>query len=118
VVDTQISGAAIMQLGTAIYERMEFDDVGQLRNASFAEYKIPGIHDIPHTIGREVVESYQKNGPFGAKGVGESATFGVASAIAEAIEDACGVRLKSLPLTPEAVFRALCAAKNEPLSEE
>jgi CO/xanthine dehydrogenase Mo-binding subunit len=118
VVDTQISGAAIMQLGTAIYERMEFDDVGQLRNASFAEYKIPGIHDIPHTIGREIVESYQKNGPFGAKGVGESATFGVASAIAEAIEDACGVRLKSLPLTPEAVFRALCAANHEPLSEE
>ncbi|SEA61481.1 xanthine dehydrogenase family protein molybdopterin-binding subunit [Paraburkholderia sartisoli] len=118
VVDTQISGAAIMQLGITMFERMEFDEVGQLRNASFAEYKIPGIHDIPHLIGRETVDSVQNNGPFGAKGVGESATFGVASAIAEAIEDAVGVRLTSLPLTPETVFRALCAARNEPMAEE
>jgi CO/xanthine dehydrogenase Mo-binding subunit len=118
VVDTQISGAAIMQLGITMFERMEFDELGQLRNASFAEYKIPGIHDIPSKIGRETVDSYQHNGPFGAKGVGESSTFGVASAIAEAIEDAVGVRLTSLPLTPEAVFRALCAAKHEPMPEE
>jgi CO/xanthine dehydrogenase Mo-binding subunit len=118
VVDSQISGAAIMQLGLSLFERMEFDQNGQLRNASFAEYKIPGIHDIPHVIGREVVDAYQGNGPFGAKGVGESATFGVASAIAEAIEDAVGVRLTSLPLTPEAVYRALCAARNEPMPEE
>lgn len=118
VVDTQISGAAIMQLGITMFERMEFDPMGQLRNASFAEYKIPGIHDIPHTIGRETVDSVQGNGPFGAKGVGESATFGVASAIAEAIEDAVGVRIKSLPITPEVVYRALCAARHEPLPEE
>jgi CO/xanthine dehydrogenase Mo-binding subunit len=118
VVATQISGAAIMQLGGALFERMEFDDGGQLRNASFAEYKIAGMHDIPPAIGRETVESVQTNGPFGAKGVGESATFGVASAIAAAIEDAVGVRLKSLPITPESVFRALCAARGEPLSEE
>jgi CO/xanthine dehydrogenase Mo-binding subunit len=118
VVEAQISGAAIMQLGLTMFERMEFDETGQLRNASFAEYKIPGIHDIPHAIGREIVEAYQSNGPFGAKGVGESATFGIASAIAEAIEDAVGVRLTSLPLTPEAVYRALCAARNEPLPEE
>jgi CO/xanthine dehydrogenase Mo-binding subunit len=118
VVDTQISGAAIMQLGLTLFERMEFDETGQLRNASFAEYKIPGIHDIPPVIGCEAVESYQGNGPFGAKGVGESSTFGVASAIAEAIEDAVGVRLTSLPLTPEAVYRALCAARNEPMAEE
>lgn len=118
VVDSQISGAAIMQLGMAMFERMEFDEIGQLRNASFAEYKIPGIHDIPHTIGRETVDAYQSNGPYGAKGVGESATFGVASAIAEAIEDAVGVRLTTLPLTPEAVYRALCAARNEPMPEE
>jgi CO/xanthine dehydrogenase Mo-binding subunit len=118
VVDTQISGAAIMQLGITMFERMEFDEMGQLRNASFAEYKIPGIHDIPPVIGRETVPSYQHNGPFGAKGVGESSTFGVASAIAEAIDDAVGVRLTSLPLTPEKVFRALCAAKHEPMPEE
>jgi CO/xanthine dehydrogenase Mo-binding subunit len=118
VVATQITGAAIMQIGITMFERMEFDEVGQLRNASFAEYKIPGIHDIPPSIGHETVDSFQSNGPFGAKGVGESSTFGVASAIAEAIEDAVGVRLTSLPLTPESVYRALCSAKNEPMPEE
>lgn len=118
VVDTQISGAAIMQLGITMFERMEFDSLGQLRNASFAEYKIPGIHDIPDAVGREAVDAVQGNGPFGAKGVGESSTFGVASAIAEAIEDAVGIRIKSLPITPEVVYRALCESRNEPLPEE
>lgn len=118
VVETQISGAAIMQLGMAQLERMEFDEVGQLRNASFSDYKIPGIHDLPPTIGVDIVPAFQSNGPFGAKGVGESATFGVASALAEAIEDAVGVRLTSLPITPEAVYRAIAAARHSPLADE
>ena len=58
------------------------------------------------------------NGPFGAKGVGETATFCVSPAIANAIEDACGVRLTSLPLNAEAVFRALRAKANTPLGDE
>lgn len=111
IVETQISGGAIMQLGISMFEKMEFDEVGQLRNASFAEYKIPGIHDIPPLMGNEMVQAQQHNGPFGAKGVGESATFGVASAIAEAIEDAVGVRLTSMPLNPESVYQAMVQAK-------
>jgi CO/xanthine dehydrogenase Mo-binding subunit len=117
VVETQLSGAAIMQLGLTLFEKMEFDETGQLRNASFAEYKIPGIHDIPPIIGCEMADVQQATGPFGAKGVGESATFGVASAIAEAIEDAVGVRLTSLPLSAESIYRAMCAARNEPLED-
>ncbi len=109
IVATQISGGAIMQLGAALYEKMEFDDDGQLRNASFAEYKIPGIHDLPPQLGTEIVESIQNNGPFGAKGVGESGTYGVASAIAEAIHDAVGVRLTAMPMKYEEVCRALHA---------
>ena len=107
VVETQLSGAAIMQLGAALYEEMEFDEQGQLRNASFAEYKIPGIQDVPARIHTEIVEAYQHNGPFGAKGVGETGCYGVASAIAEAIEDAVGLRLTQLPMKYEAVCRAL-----------
>jgi len=118
VVETQISGAAIMQLGITLFEQMEFDAVGQLRNASFSEYKIPGMLDLPPVIGCEIAAAYQGNGPFGAKGVGESATFGVASAIADAIEDAVGVRLTSLPLKPEAVYRAMAAARNEVLPND
>ncbi|MEI2415365.1 xanthine dehydrogenase family protein molybdopterin-binding subunit [Orrella sp. JC864] len=111
IVKTQLSGAAIMQLGAALYEEMDFDENGQLRNASFAEYKIPGIHDVPQDFGTEIVDACQRNGPFGAKGVGESGTFGVASAIAAAIEDAVGVRLFSMPIKYESVCQALQARR-------
>ncbi len=107
IVETQLSGAAIMQLGFTLHEKMEFDAQGQLRNASFAEYKIPGLLDLPGSMVNEVVVAEQKSGPFGGKGVGESGTFGVSPAIANAIHDAVGVRLTSLPLKSEDVFMAL-----------
>ncbi len=70
-------------------------------------YKIPGIQDIPQHLGREAVDAYQENGPFGAKGLGESAAFGVASALAAAIEDAVGIRIKDLPIRPQKIWEAL-----------
>jgi CO/xanthine dehydrogenase Mo-binding subunit len=109
IVETQLSGASIMQLGFTLFEKMQFDEGGQLRNASLAEYKIPGFLDLPETIVNEAVVAEQKTGPYGAKGVGESGTFGVSPAIANAIHDAVGVRLTSLPMNPEAVFTALSA---------
>jgi CO/xanthine dehydrogenase Mo-binding subunit len=108
VVETQLSGAALMQLGFTLFENMELD-AGQVTNASFADYKIPGIHDVPWVMGNDIVPSEQTNGPYGAKGVGESTTFGVSPAIANAIHDAVGVRLTELPLTPEAVLRGIRA---------
>ena len=117
IVETQLSGAAIMQLGFTLTEKMEFDG-GQVTNASFADYKIPGVFDIPPIMLNETVEAEQRDGPFGAKGVGESGTFGVSPAIANAIEDAVGVRLTALPLTAEAVYRAMRAADNDPLPDE
>ena len=98
-----------MQLGFTMQEKIEFDG-GQIVNASLADYKIPSILDIPPDIHNEVVEAEQHSGPFGAKGVGESGTFGVSPAIANAIDDAVGVRLTSLPLTAETLYRALRAA--------
>jgi len=109
IVETQLSGAAIMQLGFTMSEIMTLDG-GQVTNASLADYRIPGFHDIPPWIENEFVDAEQTTGPFGAKGVGESSTFGVSPAIANAIHDAVGVRLTTLPLTPEAVFTALQAA--------
>jgi CO/xanthine dehydrogenase Mo-binding subunit len=117
IVDTQLSGASIMQLGFTMSERMDFE-AGQMTNASLADYKIPGLHDLPRIIENEAVESHEPSGPFGAKGVGETATFAVSPAVANAIEDAIGVRLTQLPLTPEAVFRALRAAAGKPLGDE
>lgn len=112
IVETQLSGAAIMQIGFTLSENMEFDG-GQVTNASFADYKIPGMHDIPRNIENHIVMAEQGGGPFGAKGVGESATFGVSPAIANAIDDAVGVRLTELPLTPEKVLRALYAMRGK-----
>jgi CO/xanthine dehydrogenase Mo-binding subunit len=116
IVDTQLSGAAIMQLGFTTTEKMEFE-AGQVTNASLADYKIPGFLDLPATITNDVIDARQNNGPFGAKGVGESGTFGVSPAIANSIEDAVGVRITSLPITPEKIYRAMCAARNEPLED-
>jgi CO/xanthine dehydrogenase Mo-binding subunit len=116
IVETQLSGAATMQFGFTMQEKIELDG-GQITNASFADYKIPSIVDIPRTIQNEAVESEQGTGPFGAKGVGESGTFGVSPAIANAIEDACGVRITELPLTAEKVYRALRAAQGKPLED-
>jgi len=117
IVETQISGAALMQLGFTMFEKMHID-AGQVTNASLADYKIPGILDVPRVMENEAVDAHQSNGPFGAKGVGETATFCVSPAIANAIEDACGVRLTALPLNAEAVFRALRAKANKPLGDE
>jgi CO/xanthine dehydrogenase Mo-binding subunit len=115
VARTQLSGAAIMQLGFTLHEKMEFDG-GQVTNASLADYKIPGLHDIP-PMEAELVEAEQKTGPFGAKGLGESGTFAVSPAIANAIHDAVGVRLTELPLTPEAVLWAIGRSSKPPLTD-
>jgi CO/xanthine dehydrogenase Mo-binding subunit len=98
IVETQISGGALMQLGFTMFEKMHLDG-GQVTNASLADYKIPGFHDVP-PMENLTVDAYQSNGPFGAKGVGEVATFCVSPAIANAIDDAVGVRITELPLNP------------------
>jgi CO/xanthine dehydrogenase Mo-binding subunit len=116
VAQTQLSGAAIMQLGFTLSETMLLDG-GQVTNASLADYKIPGIHDIP-PMENELVDAEQHSGPFGGKGLGESGTFGVSPAIANAIHDAVGVRITELPITAEAVLRALRAQQDRPLEDE
>jgi CO/xanthine dehydrogenase Mo-binding subunit len=115
IVETQISGACIMQLGFTMFEKMHLDG-GQVTNASLADYKIPGIMDLPAVMANEAVDAYQHNGPFGAKGAGESATMCLSPAIANAIDDAVGVRLIELPFTPEAVLRALREKVGKPLA--
>ena len=113
---TQLSGGAIMGLGAALFESVELDG-GQVTNASLADYKIPGFHDIP-PMHNELVMNAQQSGPFGAKGVGESGSFAVAPAVANAIDDAVGVRLMHLPLTPEAVLRAIRIKQNRPIADD
>jgi CO/xanthine dehydrogenase Mo-binding subunit len=116
-VETQISGAAVMHVGFTMFEKMHIDG-GQVTNASLADYKIPGFHDMPAVMENLHLDHGQTNGPFGAKGVGEVSTFCPSPAIANAIDDAVGVRITEMPLTAEAVYRALRARQGSPLEDE
>lgn len=117
LVQVQLSGAAIMQLGFTTTEEMVYRD-GQLTNGSFADYKIPTLLDIPPEFINEHAASRQEDGPFGAKGAGESTTIALSPAIGNALADAVGIRLTDLPLTPEKVFRALRELKGSPFAGE
>jgi CO/xanthine dehydrogenase Mo-binding subunit len=117
IVERQLNGAAIMALGSSISEVMIFEN-GQLVNASLADYKIPSFLDVPPEIAAELIEDPHPNAPFGAKGVGESGSFGVTPAIANALEDATGVRVRAMPLLPERVLRALHEAAGAPLGDD
>jgi CO/xanthine dehydrogenase Mo-binding subunit len=114
IVETQISGGALMQLGFTLFEKIHIDG-GQITNASLADYKIPGMHDLPSSMEGVYVGHEQSNGPFGAKGVGESSMFCISPAIGNALDDAVGVRLTELPITPETVLRAIKAKAGKPL---
>jgi CO/xanthine dehydrogenase Mo-binding subunit len=113
-VERQLTGAAIMQLGFTLFEEMVFSD-GQVVNASLADYKIPGMLDVPRDLQASFVEVPHPDGPFGAKGVGETGIFSPAPAIANALYDATGVVTFDMPLTPERVLRALRELEHRPL---
>ena len=106
-----------MHVGFTMFEKMYIDG-GQVTNASLADYKIPGFHDVPEIMDNVAIEHDQANGPFGAKGVGEVATFCPSPAIANAIDDAVGVRLTEMPLNAETVYRGLRAKQGKPLEDE
>jgi len=116
VVERQLNGAAMMAVGSSIAEVMVFEN-GQVVNASLADYKIPSFLDVPKRVEAELIEDPHPSAPFGAKGVGESGSFGPTPAIANALFDATGVRILDMPLTPEKVLRALRAAAGRPLGD-
>ena len=116
LVKAQISGAAIMQLGFTMTENMIFRE-GQLTNGSLADYKIPGLLDLPNEMISGYVESYDTRGPFGAKGAGESATIALSPAIGNAVADAIGIEILETPLTPEMVYSALKSAPQSKSAE-
>jgi putative selenate reductase molybdopterin-binding subunit len=94
----------------ALCELMNFDERGRMLNPSFFDYKIFTTADAP-PIKTILVETYEPTGPFGAKSIAEIGINGPLPAIANAIYDACGVRIKKAPFTPERVLAALMAKK-------
>jgi len=101
----------MMGLGYALSEGLMFDQ-GKITNASFADYKIPTIQDIPSST-PIIVEKKYASEPYGAKGVGEMSVFGIAPAVANAIAHATGVRLKELPMSAEKLLEQLKQPKEK-----
>jgi CO/xanthine dehydrogenase Mo-binding subunit len=109
LVEQQLSGAAIMGIGHALFDQLVFDE-GQIVNGTLLDYQLPSIKDMPDRLTPIIVESPHRTGPFGAKGVGETTIIPLAPAIANAVRDATGVRITTLPLTAERVLTALTEA--------
>jgi CO/xanthine dehydrogenase Mo-binding subunit len=107
----QLNGAAITGMGQAMFEEIAYDN-GQPINPNFVDYVLPSLGDMPASIDSIAVEVPDRNGPFGAKGIGESALIPVAPAIANAIYDAVGVRIRDLPIKAEKIFLALAETKS------
>jgi CO/xanthine dehydrogenase Mo-binding subunit len=108
--EQQLQGAAVMHLGLTMFEEM-ISDQGQLINGSLLDYQVASFKDMPQSVRPIVVQVPHADGPFGAKGAGETGALTVAPAIANAIADAVGVRIRDLPITPEKVLRALVERK-------
>ncbi len=105
----QIHGGIHMGLGYALAERLVVEN-GQVLTASFMDYAILRAEDMPELVVR-LIESHEAEGPFGAKGLGESGVIPVSAAVANAVHDAVGVRFTELPITPARVRAALEAAR-------
>jgi CO/xanthine dehydrogenase Mo-binding subunit len=109
--EQQIEGGVVMGLSNALFEEFHVRD-GRIENGSFADYKIATIEDMPEIV-PIIVESEHPEAPFGAKGVGEPAAAATPPAIANALYDAIGVRIRELPLTAERVLAAISVAADE-----
>lgn len=106
-VEAQDEGAAIMGLGHTLMEHLILDERGRILNLGSLDYRIPTIQDIALETQSLLIENGDGPGPFGAKGVGESGTLAISAAIGAAVNEATGVAIRDLPLTPERIWRAL-----------
>ena len=110
-VEGQIQGGAVQGIGWALNEEYVYDDTGVLQNASLLDYRMPTALDLPR-IDCVILETPADEGPYGVRGVGEPPIIPPAGAIANAIHDAVGTRMRQLPMSPERVFWAMREAAN------
>ncbi|HEX9013217.1 MAG TPA: molybdopterin cofactor-binding domain-containing protein, partial [Anaerolineaceae bacterium] len=108
-VEGQIQGGATQGLGYALMEDLAVEQ-GRIRAGSLSEYLIPTAADLPETKAI-ILESGTGLGPFGAKGIGEPSLTPAPGAVANAVANALGVRIRELPLTPDRVLAALDKAR-------
>jgi len=101
----QIEGSVAQGLGYALIEGLKIED-GRPLNPNFSDYRLPSMRDMP-LLSHKFAESYEPTGPFGAKGLGELGMDPTAAVISNGIFDAVGVRIKTLPITPEKILKAI-----------
>ena len=99
-------GAATMGMGAGLFEELIYDGQ-QLMNGTMLEYRVPRFSDLANNIEMKLVQNRDGVGPYGAKGGGEGAVNPIAPCLANALYQATGVRIRTLPLTPERVWKAL-----------
>ncbi|MBI4526511.1 MAG: xanthine dehydrogenase family protein molybdopterin-binding subunit [Deltaproteobacteria bacterium] len=102
----QVEGGAVMGIGHALFEEVIYQD-GQILNADPFQYRLPVMQEVPESFHSAMLENRDGPGPFGSKGMSQTSIVTVAPAIGNAIYDAVGVRIRSLPITPEKILRAL-----------
>lgn len=105
-VEGQIEGSLAMGIGYTFLENLRFDQKGRPANGNFANYRLPRAVGMP-PVETILIETNDPEGPFGAKGMGEASLLPTSAAIANAIYDAAGIRLKELPFTPDKIIKAL-----------
>ncbi|MFZ4571025.1 MAG: molybdopterin cofactor-binding domain-containing protein [Bacteroidales bacterium] len=110
LVEGQAEGAVLMGMSEVLFENEVFDKKGRMINADLHNYLIATSADMPE-IHSTIVDSYEPEGPYGAKEVGEGATLPILGAIANAVADAIGARVFELPITPQKVLEAIQSAK-------
>ena len=103
IVEGQIHGGVAQGVGGALYERMVYDEHGQLLNASFMDFLMPYATEIPH-IETAHLETPSPLNPLGIKGAGEAGVIPVSAVIASAIEDAEGITIDKMPISPSELF--------------
>ncbi|HEX5619824.1 MAG TPA: molybdopterin cofactor-binding domain-containing protein, partial [Solirubrobacteraceae bacterium] len=109
IVEGQMYGGVAQGIGGALYERMAYDEDGQLLNASFMDFLMPYATELPEPVLFHT-ETPSPNNALGVKGVGEAGTIPVAAAIANAISDAIGKPIDKMPISPSELFDLIHAA--------
>jgi carbon-monoxide dehydrogenase large subunit len=104
IVEGQVHGGVAQGVGGALYERLAYDKDGQLQNASFMDFLMPFATEVPATIEMDHLETLSTANPLGIKGAGEAGVIPTAAAIAAAIEDAEGIQISQMPISPDDLF--------------
>ncbi|MBA3799207.1 MAG: xanthine dehydrogenase family protein [Geodermatophilaceae bacterium] len=112
IVEGQIHGGVAQGVAGALYEVMAYDETGQLQNASFMDFLMPYVSEVPRGIDIDHQETPSPLNPLGIKGAGEAGVIPGSAAIAAALEDALGIRITSMPLGPSQIYDLVRAARD------